>query len=240
MKTAILRLIAASALGCAAVNDGRLETAVNAAEPITLVSGEEHAPVRGTIGTPEGVCKWQADVLLLPELYSVSCGEYTFSHSEFEEGRVYNEEGRRVYPYGERMGTRFSYTLSSETWNWNATCSSSLSRRVPIQNEPRGAILENRFSEEDCNGQLESFGSSVLVPYENQPWRYHIDTSSPLTFTVLREPRAPDGYRNYVVGTEEEFEQKTQEYNSLQQQMNVEEADRLWRKWRHTALGYAE
>lgn len=39
-------------MGCAAVNDGRLETAADAAEPIALVSGEEHAPVRGTIETP--------------------------------------------------------------------------------------------------------------------------------------------------------------------------------------------
>lgn len=237
MRTAILGLLTASALGCAAVADGRLETAVDNAEPIVLVSGEEHAPVRGTIETPEGVCNGRANVMLTPEYYKVECGDYDFIHSEKEGGGI--EESGDTY----RGGRRFWYSYGNEelqSWRWESSCRNSLNHRMPIQNDPEGALLEHSFFA-GCEEPLSScaFMSSRMVTNEYEHG-YHVDLRSPLSFTLVREPRESGIWDHYVLGTEEDFAQKLQEYNSLREQMNVQEADRLWREWRHTALGYAE
>ncbi|MFA5887624.1 MAG: hypothetical protein WC852_02850 [Candidatus Nanoarchaeia archaeon] len=239
MKTAILGLFAASALGCAAVADGRLETAVNNAEPITLVSGEEHAPVRGTIETPAGVCNGKADVMLSPEYYKVVCGDYKFVHSESEGGGF--EDSGETFMGGHRFWYSYGETNDLQSWRWESSCHNSLFHRMPIPNDPEGALLNHSFYDR-CEEPLTScdFVSSRMVAYENQPGRYYTDLRSPLSFTLVREPTEGDIWNHYVLGTEEDFEQKLQEYNSLQQQMNVPEADRLWREWRHTALGYVQ
>ncbi len=237
MRTAILGgLAAASAIGCAAVNDGRLETAVDNAEPITLVSGEEHDAVRGTIETPAGVCNGKAEVMLMPEYYRVECGDYSFVHSQSEGGGIESEA------FGDfEGGHRFWYSDERETWHWESSCHNSLFHRMPISNEPEGALEQHSFYDA-CEEPLTScaFISSRMVPYENQPGRYHTDLRSPLSFTLVREPTEGDVWNHYVVGTEEEFAQKLEEYKSVREQMNVQEADRLWREWRHTALGYEQ
>lgn len=237
MKTAILGLAIASALGCAAVNDGRLETAVDNAEPITLVRGERHDAVIGTIETPEGICNGKAEVVLIPETYIISCGDYHFFHQEREQGISGHPIGSGRFSYWWQQN---DYRGEGNTqWSWDATCKNRLAYRTPLQNVNEGELVEHSFYD-NCEEALRTFESHLLVPYEDKPGRYYIDGHSPLTFRRTWEITEDSWLRNQVLWTQEQYQQDLNEYDALKEQMNVPEADKLWREWRHTALGYAE
>lgn len=218
MRTAILGLIAASALGCAAVNDGRLETAVDNAEPITLVRGQEYAPVTGTIETPGGICDGQAEPTLFPEGMHIMCGDYTFVHSEFERGGLDTEQ----------LNSRFFYTTAGDdarvvSWRWDPDCSrfAFVNRPYELDSQGRSRMLQEAWIEYSCGGTAAFFTSTLFVD-EGGSGRFHRDNNSPLTFD------------------RDATEEDNQRYQSILSQMNVQEAERLWREWRHTALGYEQ
>ena len=86
--------------------DLRLETMIEKAEPIILEKGKKYPAMIGFIEVSQEICEGKAEVTLLPKIFGISCGNYSYHQfdatMEFDYSLKEDPSGNTI-PY----------------WNWN-------------------------------------------------------------------------------------------------------------------------